>query len=66
MQSRSKSPVINQLVISLLYTTTLHNIFTLEDFLTSQTNSDSFPIHYTSSLQRQGHYSLIQTFPVSA
>ena len=66
MQSRSKSPIVDQPVVSRLYTTALHNNIIVEDFSGNQADSDSFPIHIDSLFQEQGHYSLIQALKVSA
>ena len=66
MQSRSISHTVDQPVIEQLYTTTLHNNITVEDFLANQANSDSFPIHNDWPFRGQGSYMLFQALRASA
>lgn len=66
MQSRSKSNTVNQSVISQLYTTTLHNNITVEDFSASQAGSDSSPIHIDWPFRGQGSYMLFLALRASA
>ena len=60
MQSHSKSPIVNQRVVSRLYTTTLHNNIIVEDFSANQADSDSFPIHNDWYYREQGSHMLFQ------
>jgi hypothetical protein len=66
MQSRSKSPIVYQPVVSRLYTTTLHNNIIVEDFSAKQADSDSFPIHNDRPYWGQGSHMLFQALRASA
>jgi hypothetical protein len=66
MQSHSKIYAVNQPVISQLYSTTLHNNITSEDFLTIPEDSDSSPIYFDRRFQGQVSYMPFQAFRVSA
>ena len=66
MQSRSKSRIVDQLVIRQLYTTTLHNNISVEGFLANQANSDSSPIHIPWPFLGQGLCMPFQALPACA
>ena len=66
MQSCSKNPIVNQRVVSRLYTTTLHNNIIVEDFSTNQADSDSFPIHNDWPFRGQGSHMLFPALRASA
>jgi len=66
MQSRSKSCIVDQLVIRQLYTTTLHNNISVEGFLANQADSDSSPIHIPWPFLGQGLCMPFQVLPACA
>jgi len=66
MQSRSKSRIVDQLVIRQLYTTTLHNNISVEGFLANQADSDSSPTHIPWPFLGQGLCMPFQVLPACA
>ena len=66
MQSRSKSPIVNQRVVIRLYTTTLHNNITVQGLSGSQADPGFSPIHVLWPFRVQGSNKLFQAHPVSA